>query len=114
MDSNPYKSPTTSCVAHNRPRRTPLRLAVDVFAIVFAALPMLLRVLLDTYDRITGGQSWVFIDQNQLVVVAAICLALVVGLWLASLVLNIIGVFRLRALSIVGLILNIASLVAMA
>ena len=113
MSTSSEVVPTPSRDAKNNPRRS-LKIVADVFAIVFASLPLLLRVLMDTFDRFTGGQSWVFMDQNHLVVCAAICLASVVGLWLASLVINIIGVIRLRILSIVGLLLNIASFVAMA
>ena len=114
MDSNPYKSPVNSCEAQTKPHRSLARRAIDVFAIVFASLPLLLRGVLEITERASGGQTLGFIEQNGLVGFAMIFMVALVSLWLASLVINIVGVSQIRASSIVGVLLNIASLVAMA
>lgn len=107
MDANPYRSPMTSS---NLPKRTytRFRLLVDVFALIFAILPVSINVLEYYVDK------GVFIDSAPLwqLWVFLICLLLMLLLWLVSLVINTAGAFRLRPVSIFGLLLNIVSLIA--
>ena len=92
-----------------------MRLALDFFAIIFASFP--LGAILT--EKTFGFKSEDIIDSIPPEFVAPVALMAIVSilstllLWLISLVINIRGAFKLRPISIIGVLLNLASLVAM-
>jgi hypothetical protein len=100
MDDNPYKSPAEAGTVQPKPPYTPLRLMVDVFCIAAPLAPIGLGVAVK------------FFDLQPLPTAAArmTLLATMTGCWLASVVLNLVGSLRRRAVSYVGVVLNVFSL----
>ena len=105
---NPYQAPATSGEPLPTRPYTRFRLFLDIFALVFAISPTSYNVI-DYFVDISDFQG------NARIPVALAILAaqlLLVVLWFVSLVINAAGAFRLRPVSIVGLVLNLVSLVA--
>ena len=102
MRDNPYESPAALGSDLPKPLYTPLRLMVDVFCILAPLAPIGLWVALKFFD----------LDLAPLPTVAGrmTLLATMTGSWLASVVLNLAGSLRRRAVSYVGVVLNVVSL----
>ena len=103
MDTNPYESPLPpSDLSVKRPY-TRLNLLMDIVAIAGAAYPLMFRAVVELMalppptDRAIG-----------------ISLFLTLALaWLVGLVLNTAGAFRYRPVSVIGLLLNVSSMIMM-
>ena len=100
MEPNPYESPSALGSSHrSRPLYTPLRLMMDIFCIAAPLVPIVLWVAtnidLPPIPTATGRMTF---------------LAMMAGSWLVSVVLNLVGSLRRRAVSYVGVVLNIISL----
>jgi hypothetical protein len=108
METNPYQTPATSRRPLPKRPYTRFRFLVDIFALIFAILPVPFMVW--NYYSNTGVvianatyfQLWVML----------IGFLVVLVMWLVSLVINAAGAFRVRPVSAVGLLLNIVSLIA--
>ncbi len=103
MNTNPYKSPDISTERSLKRPYTRFRLFLDVFAIIAAASPLGLRIVV-TLVNLPEIESLAFF----IILFSSIALG-----WVASLVINAAGTFRIRLVSIFGLLLNVVSLLAM-
>jgi hypothetical protein len=103
MDTNPYTSPTIP--TDDLPKRlyTRPRLLLDVFAIVFAIFPIGFRITIDVVP---------YHDFERVFLPIAVLFLLTMLLWLVSLVINIVGTVKTRPVSIIGVLINIASFIA--
>jgi hypothetical protein len=103
---NPYKSPIAALDLSKRPY-TRFRLFLDVFAIVFAVVPLIADLVFYELDLAPAD------EQPMVVVVAAYgCVFVITAGWIVSLALNTVGAFRGRVVSFVGLVLDFASMSA--
>jgi hypothetical protein len=95
--TNPYQPPTLP-PGEPQPKRpnTRFRILLDSYAVVAAALPIPLHcgVLMNIHQA-TDIQDFMFFYFGVLL-----------ALWVPSLLINITGVFTLRPLSFLGLVLN--------
>ena len=102
---NPYQSPASIPTEHP-PKRSNSRPASLLFtcAVFAAVLPIPLHCgVLIAPNYVTDGYIFV------------ICyLALLLALWVPSLVINVVGIFTLRPASFLGLLFNIMSLMIFA
>ena len=101
MNSNPYQSPVSA--GDRVPPRpyTRFRLGLDLFAIACAAYPLAFRLGVELHyiTRLHNVPFAFFITLP--------------ALWFVGLALNAAGMFRLRRVSLAGLLLNVVSLIAM-
>jgi hypothetical protein len=112
-DNNPYAAPATSREPLPKRPYTRFRLFLDVFAIVFASLPLIL--ILEKMKVVALKPDDLLDDKSPLSLALAYlcCLLSVLLFWLVSLIINIVGTVKLRPVSIFGFLLNVASFIAM-
>jgi hypothetical protein len=100
---NPYQSPSVPAEPVRRPY-TRIRFIVDLLALVFAGLPLVVDVALlgVGVDDVRESLQLIFL----------VFLLAVIALWFPSLIINIVGALKRRPIPIIGLLLNVASLIA--
>lgn len=88
---------------------------MDLFTIIFASAPLGVRITEEAFGlTINGFKESIAPGFERLAALMFVCSIISLALlWLISLVVNIRGALKLRPLSIVGVLLNVASLVAM-
>ena len=88
---------------------------MDFFAIIFASFPLGAILTEKTFGLTIDGfmESIPHEFVLHVALMALISILSTLLLWLISLVINIRGAFKLRPISIIGVLLNVASLVAM-
>ena len=111
---NPYRAPATSHEPLPTRPYTRFRLFLDIFAIAFASLPLVV-VILEKMKVVALGPEDFLDDKAPLSLGFAYlcCLLSVLLFWLVSLIINIAGTIKLRPVSIFGFLLNVASFIAM-
>jgi hypothetical protein len=112
---NPYESPAIPS-DRRTPRTNPrLKLALDIFAIIFASFPLVAILTEKTLGRKFDDFKKNIPDALVVPVALTFIVTILVALlfWLISLIINIRGTLKLRPVSIIGVLLNVASLVAM-
>jgi hypothetical protein len=104
MEANPYHSP----IATNDPARVRGRLmkSIDVIAIICAPMPAIYMATMFVVARLTEAPSLKFITVVVVLGLISFLLCFVSGIY------NLIGCCQGRRLAVVGIVLNLISVVA--
>jgi hypothetical protein len=115
LEINPYKSPAIPSDRRSVWESPRMRLALDLFAIFFASFPLVAILTEKTFGLTIDGFMKKVPDElvGPVALTAIVTILAALLFWLISLIVNIRGAFKLRPISIVGVLLNVASLVAM-
>jgi hypothetical protein len=112
---NPYKSPAVSGDRRSVWANPRVQQAMNVFAIAFAPVPLTMRVVEETLDLSINSfmERVPPVLERPVALMAIISILLACLLWLISLIINIRGALKLRVMSMIGVLLNVISLIAM-
>lgn len=112
---NPYKSPAIPSDRRSVWANPRVQWALDVLAIAFSPVPLGMRIFEETLGLSIDG----FMESVPPVLVVPVALMAIISillaclLWLISLVINIRGALKLRMMSMIGVLLNVISLIVM-